>query len=80
MKEHLYNPDGTGTLGCREIDREIEAFVDNIAEKFSGYNDAELELYIVESVTTRFCYHRIQQRMKKMREEKENENMGRIVS
>lgn len=73
MKEHLYNPDGTGTLGCHEIDREIETFVDNIAEKFSDYNDAELELYTIESITTRFCYHRIKKRIKKGKEEKENE-------
>ena len=70
MKEHLYNPDGTGTLGCPEIDKDIDAFVDNIAEKFSDYNDAELELYVIESVVTRFCYHRIQKKVKKIREEK----------
>ena len=62
-KKHLYEINGTGTNGNDEITLKVNAFVDDICKNFPEYVDAELELYIVEEILSRFCYRRIKKRV-----------------
>ena len=61
MKKHIYEQNGTGVNGgINEMDTDIKTFVDNIYNKYNDYLDADLELYILEEVMSRFCYKRLQ--------------------
>ena len=62
-KKHLYEINGTGTNSDNEITLKVDTFVDDICENFPEYVDAELELYIVEEILSRFCYRRIKKRI-----------------
>lgn len=65
-KKHLYNEDGTGVNGgVTELDDVIKAFVDNVYDSFDVYLDSDLELYVLEEVMARFCYKRIQCKVKR---------------
>lgn len=59
-KKHLYAENGSGTMGDKELDLAVNNFVDNLIKNIgTKYVDAELELYILETIMTRFSYHRI---------------------
>ena len=77
-KKHLYETNGTGTNGNNEITLKVDAFVDEMCKNFSEFPDAELELYIIEDIMTRFCHKRILKRVensrKEINEKKEEQN------
>lgn len=57
-KKRLYADASVDVIHELEID--IEDFVDTVIEKYGDeYDRANLELYIIESIMTRFAYHRI---------------------
>ena len=57
-KKRLYTDASIDVIQELEID--IENFVDTVIEKYGDeYDRANLELYITESIMTRFAYHRI---------------------
>lgn len=72
MNKHLYKSDGTGTNGNNDITLKVNAFVDDICKSFPEYNDAELELYIMEDIISRFCYNRIKKRVELMQNKNNN--------
>ena len=74
MKKHLYEEDGSGTNGNLDLDLAVNNFVDNLINDVGlDYLDAELELYILESIMTRFSYHRIKTKVA-LNKKKEIEN------
>ena len=73
MSKRLYKKDGSGPIGDVEIDYEIERFVRNILKTYSKYNEAELELYIVEGIMSEFISARILKRAEQLREKEKRE-------
>lgn len=70
MGENLYKKDGSGIIGDTEIDNKISALVKDILTTHSEYNNAELELYVIERVMGEFLQARVYKRMEVMKKEK----------
>lgn len=71
MSKHLYKKDGSGTIGDFEIDRKITAFVEDIVTSNSKYNNAELELYVMEQVMGEFLRLRVRKRASNIKRRKD---------
>lgn len=57
-KKYLYTDASVDVI--QELEINIENFVDTVIENYGDdYDRANLELYIVEAIMTRFAYHRI---------------------
>jgi hypothetical protein len=74
MKKHLYEENGTGTMGDNEISIKVKKFVDDMYNSFGDYIDADLELYIIEDIMTEFCHKRIKRRLEVIKERKNNDD------
>lgn len=59
--ENLFKVDGTGLSTINKgIEEKINLFVDGLVSEYGRtYNNAELELYTVESVINRFGHNRL---------------------
>ena len=58
-KKRLYTDAGIDEV-IYELEADINDFVDKVIEKYGNdYDRANLELYTVESIMSRFAYHRI---------------------
>lgn len=58
-KKRLYTDAGVDEV-IYELEADIADFVDKVIEKYGDdYDRANLELYAVEAIMSRFAYHRI---------------------
>lgn len=58
-KKRLYTDAGINEV-IYELETDINDFVDKVIEKYGDdYDRANLELYAVETIISRFAYHRI---------------------
>ena len=73
MNKHLFEEDGTGTIATSELDDKVYDYITDIVNTYgTEYNLAELELYVLELVMSIFTHTRIKNKLKKIRETKNN--------